>query len=174
MLDPVSLAVAGGVVLLLVAAAGVSLRSRRSRSRRTLTEYDSVKAATLKPVLNEAQIRFYNVLRLAVEERYLIFAHVPLWCLINVPMPATGSRLPILSQLALKRATFVLVHPGTRHAEKVLDWIEDHEQGSAEESDPWMKAVLASAGIALLTIRARESYTVADLVSLLDTAEETT
>jgi hypothetical protein len=87
-------------------------------------------------------------------------------------MPDTGSRVPLLSQLALKRAAFVLVHPGTRQAEKVVDWKgENGSDSSDERADVLLEAVLKSAGVQLVTINARDSHTVADLAALFETGE---
>jgi hypothetical protein len=170
-MDPVYLLVGAGAALI-SAMIGWGVGTRRSGSRRSSVQLDLGKPITLKPVLSEAEVSFYNLLRMAVQDRYLIFAHVPLWCLVDVPMPEAGSRVPLLSQLALKRATFVLVHPGTRQAEKVVDWKGDSGLEAAEERpDPLLEAVLRSAGVQLVTIHARESYTVADLAALFDTAE---
>lgn len=162
----------GGGVALVVALVGWALATRRSNGQRTSVQFEPGTEVTLKPVLSEAQARFYNLLRLAVEDRYLIFAHVPLWCVVDVPMPESGSRVPLLSQLALKRAAFVLVHPGTRQVEKVVDWKGENGIDSSEERpDPLLETVLKSAGVQLVTINARDSHTVADLTALFDLGE---
>src|SRR5690348_8042206 len=108
-MDSLYLLVGGGAALL-SAMIGWGLGTKRSGGRRASLQFDPGKPVTLKPVLSAAQVRFYNLLRMAVEDRYFIFAHVPLWCLVDVSMAEAGSRMPLLSQLALKRATFVLVH----------------------------------------------------------------
>ncbi|HEX2054948.1 MAG TPA: DUF2726 domain-containing protein [Nitrospiraceae bacterium] len=162
----------GGAAALVVAVAGWLLSSRRSNSRRPVVALDPDTAVTLKPVLTEAQARFYNLLRLAVEDRYLVFAQVPLWCMVSVSTPESGAHLPLLSQLALKRAAFVLVHPGTRLTEKVVDWNDESGTESTEQrKDALLEAVLKSAGVQLITIRASDAYTVADIVVLLELGE---
>jgi hypothetical protein len=159
----------GGGVVLVMAIGGWALARRRSNGRQPAIVLDSDTAVTLKPLLSEAQARFYNLLRLAVEDRYLVFAHVPLWCVVNVPMPERGARRSLLSRLALKRATFVLVHPGTRLAEKVVEWKEENApEPSGERTDPLLETVLKSAGVQLVTIHADDAHTTADLVTLFD------
>jgi hypothetical protein len=162
----------GGGVALAVAIAGWALASRRSTGQRQASALDSDLPLSLKPLLSEAQATFYNLLRLAVEDRYLVFVHVPLWCVVNVPLPERGARRPWLSQLALKRATFVLVHPGTRLAEKVVEWKEENEtEPSGERADSLLETVLKSAGVQLITIHAGDVHTTADLVRLFDLGE---
>ena len=161
-----------GAIALVMAVAGWVVASRRSNGPRPIVALDPDTAVTLKPVLSEAQARFYNLLRLAVEDRYFILAQVPLWCVVNVPMPENGARLPLLSQLALKRAAFVLIHPGTRQAEKVVDWQdEDGTEPPGERGDSLLEAVLKSAGVQLISIRESATHTVADLVALFDLGE---
>jgi hypothetical protein len=164
---------AGGGVVLVAAIAGWMLGVRRSNGTKPSVLVDSGTEFTLKPVLSESEARFYNLLKLAVGDRYLILAHVPLWCVVSVPMPETGSPVPLLTQLALKRATFVLLHPGSRRAEKVVDWKGEGGNGPLEErTDPLLEAVLRSTGVQLVTVHASETHTVADLVALFDLAED--
>ena len=161
-----------GAIALVMAVAGWVVASRRSNGPRPIVALDPDTAVTLKPVLSEAQASFYNLLRLAVEDRYFILAQVPLWCVVNVPMPENGGRLPLLSQLALKRAAFVLIHPGTRQAEKVVDWQdEDGTEPPGGRGDSLLEAVLKSAGVQVITIRAGDTHTVADLIALFDLGE---
>jgi hypothetical protein len=161
-----------GAVALVMVIAGWVAASRRSDGPRPLIELDPDTTVTLKPVLSETQARFYNLLRLAVEDRYLILAQVPLWCVVNVAMPENDARLPLRSRLALKRAAFVLIHPGTRQAEKVVDWkAEDGTEPPGERKDGLLEAVLKSAGVDLITIRAGDAHTVADLIELFDLGE---
>lgn len=170
-MDPLYL-LGGGGAALVVAIAGWMLASRRRSGQRPVVALDSDTPVALKPLLSEAQARFYNLLKLAVEDRYLVLAHVPLWCVVNVPMPESGARLPLLSQLALKRATFVLVHPGTRLAEKVVDWKgENGTEASGERADPLLETVLKPAGVQIVTIHAGDVHTVAELIALFDLAD---
>ena len=92
--------------------------------------------------------------------------------IVNVAMPENDARLPLRSRLALKRAAFVLIHPGTRQAEKVVDWkAQDGTEPPGERKDGLLEAVLKSAGVDLITIRAGDAHTVADLVELFDLGE---
>jgi hypothetical protein len=163
--------IGGGGAALVMAIAGWMLASRRSHGGRSTVALAPDTPVTLQPLLTEPQTRFYNLLRLAVEDRYFVLAHVPLWCVVNVPMPQSGTRLPLLSQLALKRATFVLVHPGTRLAEKVVEWRDEETAPSGDQTDPLLESILKSAGVQLVTIYARDSHTVADIMTLFDLGE---
>ncbi len=72
-----------------------------------------------QPLLTDTELLLYNLIRLAVEDHYLVFARVPLWSIVSVE--AEGKiRLQVLRQIALKQLDFVLVHPGTKVAEQVV------------------------------------------------------
>ena len=80
-----------------------------------------------QPLLGERELLVYNLIRLAVEDRYLVFAQVPLWCFLAVEAEGR-SRTEVLRHLALKRADVVLVHPGSRIVEQVVQ-LEEKDPG---------------------------------------------
>ncbi|HJR75789.1 MAG TPA: DUF2726 domain-containing protein [Nitrospiraceae bacterium] len=170
-MDPAYWIGSGGAALV-TGVAGWMLASRCAHAQRSTAAPALDTPVTLQPLLTEAQARFYNLLRLAVEDRYLVLAHVPLWCVVNVPMRQSGTRLPFLSRLALKRATFVLVHPGTRLAEKVVEWKDEKEmEPSGGGADRLLESVLKPAGVQVITIHAGDSHTVADIIALFKLGE---
>ena len=170
-MDMLYLAVGGGVVLSLMML-GWYVFVRESFAKPSASLLPSDAQVLLKPVLSDAEAKFYNLLRLAVQDRYLIFAHVPLWCLLDIHGSESKFRLPLLSQLALKRATFVLLHAGSRRAEKVVELHEDSDAGTRRErNDRLLETVLAAAGVQLVRVNAGEAYTVPMLTALLDVAE---
>ncbi|MBH0177164.1 MAG: DUF2726 domain-containing protein [Nitrospira sp.] len=128
-------------------------------------------AVVSAPLLTEAGIALYNLLQMAAQDRYLIFADVPLWSFVSVE--ATGkSRLTLLNHMALKRVDFVLVHPGTRHVEQVVQ-LEDTSPGPHQvERQRVIESVLDAAGIKLVTVRATKSYTIPEITALLGLATD--
>lgn len=124
-----------------------------------------------KPLLTDHEARLYNLLRLAVEDRYLLFTQIPLWSLLDVRLPSGTPPVEMLRELALKRATFVLVHPGSRFVEKVVQVerpVPDTANGSR---DNILESALCTAGIHMVTLSPSEAYTVSGLITLLDLAE---
>jgi hypothetical protein len=123
------------------------------------------------PLFTEAEIALYNLMQMAVQDRYLIFAHVPLWSFVSVE--ATGkARSQLLNHMALKRVDFVLVHPGSRHVEQVVQ-IEDTSPGPHQaERQRVIESVLDAAGIKLVTVRGTKPYTLPDLTALLGLATD--
>ena len=124
-----------------------------------------------QPLLSEAEAFLYNLLRLAVQDRYHVFAQVPLWCLVDVRARGPNgakTRSAFLSKIALKRADFVLVHPGTLDIAKVVE-IQDRGQPTPQrdERNRLMDAVCHAADLELVRLESQVSYTVPTLAALL-------
>ena len=120
-----------------------------------------------QPLLTDTDLGLYNLIRLAVEDHYLVFPRVPLWSVVSVEAEGTV-RSQVLRQIALKQLDFVLVHPGTKAAEQVV-LLEDgfpsqpHEVSRRQD----IQLVLQAAGIVLTTLQPHTSYTVPQLAKLL-------
>jgi hypothetical protein len=125
-----------------------------------------------KPLLTDQEVQLYNLLRLAVEDRYLLFTQIPLWSLLDLRVPSGTPPVETLRELALKRATFVLVHPGSRLVEKVVQverpLAEDAQDGAP---DSMFDAVFRAAGVQLIRLSPLHAYTVPGLVTVLDLAD---
>ncbi len=124
-----------------------------------------------QPLLTDTDLMLYNLIRLAVEDHYLVFARVPLWSVVSVEAERK-IRSQVLRQIALKQLDFVLVHPGTKAAEQVVLLEEGfppqpHEVTRTRE----IQAVLQAAGITLTTLKPNTSYTVPQLAQLLGVGE---
>lgn len=118
------------------------------------------------PLLTEQEVQLYNLIRLAVQDHYLVFSQVPLWAFVRID--AAGEvRSQTFRQIALKRVAFVLVHPGTRQVEQVVQVEDLAARGSLESRQRVIESVLDAAGIKLVTLRVQKSYTVPALASLL-------
>jgi hypothetical protein len=128
---------------------------------------------TLRPqaLLTDTELFLYNLMRLAVQDQYLVFTQVPLWSIVRVEAEGPA-RSEVLQQIALKRLDFVLVHPGSRQVEQVVQLEDDQpsqlHQGSRQEI---IKAVVESAGIRFTTLPPNTSYTIPQLMSLLGLAD---
>jgi hypothetical protein len=101
------------------------------------------------PVLTEAEVVLYNLLRLAVQDHYLIFAQVPLLSFVSVEF--TGqARVQVLNQM-------VQIDDGFTTA-------------SQTERQRVIQLAVEAAGIKLVTLQAQKSPGVADLVAILGLA----
>ncbi|HSC56361.1 MAG TPA: DUF2726 domain-containing protein [Nitrospira sp.] len=143
---------------------------RRSRKSVRSAPFALPAGAVLRPqpLLGERELLLYNLIRLAAEDRYLVFAHVPLWSFLAVEAEGE-SRLEVLRHLALKRADLVLVHPGSRVVEQVVQF-EASQSKSDSTAVPRISEVqrmVQAAGIRVTTLDVQRSYTVQDLERVL-------
>jgi len=124
-----------------------------------------------EPILTERELLLYNLIRLAVEDRYLLFAQVPLWSFLSVDADG-DSRTQVLRHLALKRADFILVHPGSRMVEQIVQLEEDSsaDPNGAARGREVQRAALA-AGIRVTTLKVQPTYTVQQLEQLLGVSD---
>lgn len=125
-----------------------------------------------QPLLTDTDLLLYNLIRLAVEDHYLVFARVPLWSVVSVEAEGKA-RSQVLRQIALKQLDFVLVHPGTKVAEQVVLLEENspsqpHEVTRRQE----IQSVLQAAGITLTTLKPHTSYTVPQLAQLFGVGDD--
>lgn len=121
---------------------------------------------TSDPIFTETELSLYNLLQMAVQDRYLILAQVPLWSCVTVETPE-NARSKLLNHLALKRVDFALVHPGTRHVEQVVQIDDASPDPSLVERRRVIESILDAAGIKLVQVRSKKSYTVPELTALL-------
>jgi hypothetical protein len=158
------------VGLLLLAWLGRSwMQSRPEPERSGHPVFPAGVSLKPQPLMSTAEASLYNLIRLAVQDRYLLFAQVPVWCLVEIQATDREARAAFLSKIALRRVSFVLAHPGTLAAALVVD-LDDQSpssvQGQARER--LVQAVCQTAGIELVRLNLQRSYTVPQLASLLD------
>lgn len=125
-----------------------------------------------QPLLTDTELMLYNLLRLAVEDHYLVFARVPLWSVVSVEAERSA-RSQVLRQIALKQLDFVLVHPGTKATDHVVLLEEDSPLQPQEVTRRLeIQSVLQAAGITLTTLKPTISYTVPQLAQLLGVGDD--
>lgn len=133
---------------------------------------------TIKPrtLLTRSEAGFYNMIRLAVEDDYLVFPHVPFSGLLQLAGGddrLRGSFMPLLHAL---RVDFVLVHPGTLQAAQVIEFEDEAVQGGEtprgrERRAGLIEELCKRAGIPLVRVKAGEVDTVPKLAAVLGFGE---
>ncbi len=105
---------------------------------------------------------------MAAEDRYLVFAQVPLWSFLAVEAE-DESLLDVLRHLALKRADVLLVHPGSRVVEQVVQFEASQSQSDSAgaPASREVQRILQAAGIRVTTLDVQPSYTVQELERML-------
>ncbi|WP_447978779.1 DUF2726 domain-containing protein [Candidatus Nitrospira bockiana] len=123
---------------------------------------------TAQPLMTPEEAQLYNVLTLAVQDDYLLFAQIPLWCLVDVQAHRPQARQAFLAQIALKRVDFVLVHPGTLTVVKVVELDGSPDSPQRQARNKLVEETLKAAGIDLVRLSAKKAYTIPELAALLD------
>ncbi len=124
-----------------------------------------------RPLLSPADAAFYNVLQLAVQEHYLVFARVPISRLVSVEPkdPKDLRTAAVLSRrLARTCVDFALVHPGTLDVSQVVE-LEDSSDGQngVQTRNGVTQQVLQEAGIRFVRLSRNQAYTAPGLANLL-------
>ncbi|MBX3301909.1 MAG: DUF2726 domain-containing protein [Nitrospira sp.] len=119
------------------------------------------------PLLAEDEIALYNLLQLVVQERYLVLAQVPVWSFVAVDADARA-RSDILRHIALKRVDFVLIHPGSCRVEYVVQIAHESPRHDETEGQRIIESVLHAAGIKLMKLQSKKSYSLPDLTARLE------
>ena len=163
-------------VVIAIALAGVGLIAwRQFGGFRPAEPYPLVvipASVTLQPqpLLSDSDLLLYNVMRLAVEERYLVLARVPLLSVLQVEGEGP-ERTQVLRHLALKQLDFALVHPGSRIVEHAV-LVERPQLDQREKMRLRnIRTIVQAAEIRLTTLKAGTSYTVQQLAELFDVME---
>ena len=76
-----------GALVFLGSLAWESFGRRRSPGAST-AEAPAGMSFKAKPLLTDQEVQLYNLLRLAVEDRYLLFTQIPLWSLLDLRLPS--------------------------------------------------------------------------------------
>lgn len=166
--------------ILLVGAVGIAVilgvwwYRRRARKRHTQTlPFVIPSSVTIEParLLTDDEVALYSLLRMAVQEHYLVFSQVPLWSFVAVE--AMGKvRSHVLRQIALKRVDFVLVHPGSCRVERVVQIERESSQPHQDDRQQVIESVLAAAGIKLTKLQPKKNHSLPDLTARLGVAAE--
>lgn len=121
-------------------------------------------------LLSPAERDFYEALRQAVGNRYTIFAKVRLLDLLWLP-DNMENRILYIRRVASKHVDFVLCHPQTVAPSLVIE-LDDasHQLPERQERDIFLNEVLRVAGIPLLRVPVRKSFSAPTLRGqILDT-----
>ncbi len=124
-----------------------------------------------KPLLEKEELHLYNLIRMAVQDHYLVLAHVPLWSFVEVGAEGK-TRWSVLRYLALKTVDFALVHPGSREVQHIV-LLTENEKGHVEGAQRHheIQKVMESAGIRATILSVRSRYTVERLAQILGVDE---
>jgi len=164
-------AVLVGAAVLLGVSWWVIARKKRKARQRAFDVMLADAAAASKPFLTESELALYNLLQMAVQDYYLVFAQVPLWAFVSLESSGKD-RIRLVKHMALKRVDFALMHPGSRCIEQVVQVEEESPTPNQEERQRIVASLVERANIKLVKVQSKKSYAIPELVALLGLAAE--
>ena len=125
-----------------------------------------------RPLLSKSEATLLNLVRLAVQDRYLVFAKLPVSSLVKVTEQNEETRRTLLKTIQPVRVDVALIHPGTLSSAKVIKFVSGEDSPTQSNSrDRLVDAVLQAAGIEIIRLEPHSTYTVAKLVDMLGLGE---
>jgi len=165
---PIALAFAGLLVVLLLWWATILLTKLSAKRATQQSRVPNGLSLTPQAFMTKDEAAFYNVLRLAVQDDYLLFAQVPLWCLVEISAGPDKARTSFLGRIAFKRVDFVLIHPGTLGVAKVIELEGGDRSAQRQTRNRLVEDTLKAAGIESVRLSLSRTYTIVELADLLD------
>lgn len=160
-------------VIVLAALGAWYLWSRKTHPASPPEEVRLPEGLSLQPreMFTKEEAAFYNVLRLAVQEQYLVFAKVPVGRVLLVQADDPGDHALaawVLRRISRTCVDFVLVHPGTLTVAKVIT-LEGLPQRDRPHAIRERLAHLAmtAAGLDIVTVDIHQPFTIPGLATLL-------
>ena len=129
--------------------------------------------ASTRPLFPRAEATVFNMIRLAVQDRYLVLAKLPLLTVLSLDEKDPESRKTIIKTIQHVKLDLALIHPGSLQLEKVIRFTRP--EGSTTlplHKEQLISTILESANIPTTEIDANQSYTVPQLLTLLELADE--
>ncbi len=116
-----------------------------------------------------------NLVMLAVRDHFLVLGKLSLLQLVSFREKDEDARRTVMRMLQASRFDLVLLHPGTRQARTVIRFRQEQSASmSVGERERLVDLVLKAAGITLVELSLEQTYSVAQLESLLGVAEDET
>ncbi len=133
---------------------------------------ENLSAAT-EPLLLPTEATLFNMIRLVVQDNYLIFAKLPLLTVLTIHQSNRHAYKSILKTIQHVRIDVALVHPGTLHLEKVIRFSHpERSTTQSEKREQLVTTLLESADIAIIPLELGTHYTMPELTNLVGLAEE--
>lgn len=134
--------------------------------------FDQIDAST-RPLFLNTEASIFNLVRLAVQDSYLVLAKLPLSSVLAIEKDNREKRRTILKTIQHIKLDLALIHPGTLRLEKVIRITSTKSPATSSQSKAQLAAaILQSAGIDTVTLDPNTSYTVPQVLTLLGLGDE--
>ena len=164
-------AAALGMLLLLLVWRRRS-RAARARGMRSARPPETV-TARARALMDDAEVKLFNLLLLAVRDHFLVLAKIPLTHLIRLQVRDDFDAQVVAKTVRAMTVDFVLFHPGTRRAAKAI-FIKQPEDESLSwhVRHPWLEMLFRDAEIEVIHLDRGGWYNVEQLTELLGVRDD--
>ncbi len=128
---------------------------------------------TARTLMSSEEATLFNMVKLAVQEYYIVLAKIPLLSLIKVEEKDEEAKMNVLRKIRPIRFDVVLLHPGTLKTHKVLDFQR------ATPANPQLQGryrlvetLLKAAEIERITLDIERTYSPEEIMELVGLAED--
>ncbi|MGB0911404.1 MAG: DUF2726 domain-containing protein [Nitrospirales bacterium] len=126
-----------------------------------------------RPLFLSTEASIFNMVRLAVQDSYLVLAKLPLSSVLTIEEKDREVRKAMMKAIQPIRLDLALIHPGTFQLEKIIRFKTTEPTATLPpQKEELVSTILKSAGITMITLDLKTSYTVPQLLTLLGLAEE--
>lgn len=128
---------------------------------------------TAKPLMTAEEATFFNLIRLAAQDHFLVLVKLPILQIVSVVDKDEEARKTLLRSIQPVRLDVVLAHPGTLQTTTVVKFQNpEPEQKRIAKRDHVVDTVLKAAGINVVVLQLDQTYSVEQVTALLGLAED--
>ena len=128
---------------------------------------------TVRSLMTPEEATLFNLIRLATQDYFLAMIKLPILQVVSVADADEVARKALMRTIQPVRLDVVLAHPGTLQTVIVVHFEKNEPEGHrSEKRDQVVATVLKAAGIKVVGLQLRESYSVEQVVALLGLAED--
>jgi hypothetical protein len=136
--------------------------------------FDSCESeVTARSLMTAEEATLFNLIRLAAQDYFLVLVKLPVLQVVSVADKDEVARKALMRTIQPVRLDIVLAHPGTLQAMTVVKFQKNGEEGKQpEKREQVVDTVLKAAGINVVVLHLKETYSVEHVTNILGLAED--
>ena len=128
---------------------------------------------TAKSLMTPEEATLFNLIKLVAQDHLLVLVKLPILQVVSVADQDEEARRTLMRTIQPVRLDVVLVHPGTLQTTTVVKFQKNRQEGQQpERRDQVVDTVLKAAGINVVVLDLKQTYSVEHVTALLGLAEE--
>ena len=138
-----------------------------------LTSDSRESEVTVRSLMTAEESTLFNLIRLAAQDYLLVLVKLPILQVVSVADKDEVARKALMRTIQPVRLDVVLAHPGTLQTMTVVKFQKNGEEGKQpEKREQVVDTVLKAAGINVVVLHLKQTYSVEHVMELLGMAED--